>query len=279
MQLPDSISLSTRDNVQILKIDNAFATAEVSLFGGHILSYVPKHDNKDRLWVSKNALFDGKKAIRGGVPICWPWFGDHQTNSSVASHGYVRTQKWAVTKASDTTKGTLICLQPETTIGTGFDGQASLQLSIEVSSTIVIKLETTNVGDTPFDYSCALHTYFNIKDIHQCQLQGLTGNYKDKTRNFDLFETTNPYVFTEETDRVHLQQPKTLTISDSEMQTQIGSSGHDSIVVWNPWKEKSISMGDMADESYLTMLCVETAITQGHTIEAGKTHVLEQIIK
>jgi glucose-6-phosphate 1-epimerase len=107
----------------------------------------------------------------------------------------------------------------------------------------------------------------------------LSEQYSDKNRDYQIFDTSKPYRFSEETDRVHLQKPRILTIVDEQIKTDILSSGHDSIVVWNPWQNKSINMGDMGDDSYLTMLCVETAITQGQTVQPKSTHVLEQVIK
>lgn len=278
MLLTDSTSIVTRDNIQVLQINNSFATAEVSLFGGHILSFTPKYDGRERLWISQNAIFDGKKAIRGGVPICWPWFGDHSSKTDVAAHGYVRTQTWEIINSEEGETGTTVTLKPQTSKSKGFAGNAQLTLAVHVGKQLSIQLRTTNLGDAPFTYNCALHSYFAISDIHQCELLGLSEQYSDKTRGYQIFDTPQPYRFNEETDRVHLQQPITLTIVDGETKTNVLSSGHDSIVVWNPWQDKSISMGDMADDSYLTMLCVETAITQGLEAKPNETHVLEQII-
>ncbi|MFT4746307.1 MAG: glucose-6-phosphate 1-epimerase, partial [Congregibacter sp.] len=112
MLLTDSTNMIIRDGIQVLHISNAFATAEISLFGGHVLSFKPKHDARERLWISQSALFDGKKAIRGGIPICWPWFGDHSCNNDVAAHGYVRTQTWQVLNSEETDLGTTINLKP-----------------------------------------------------------------------------------------------------------------------------------------------------------------------
>ena len=149
---------------------------------------------------------------------------------------------------------------------------------LQIGQQLNIQLCTTNLGDTFFTYNCALHSYFAISDIKQCELLGLSGQYSDKTHGNQMFATPQPYGFTEETDRVHLQQPRNLSIIDEQIKTDILSSGHDSIVVWNPWQDKSNSMGDMADDSYLTMLCVETAITQGQSVAPGETHILEQTI-
>ncbi len=278
MLLTDSTNIITRDNIQLLHIDNTFATAEISLFGGHILSFKPKHDDRERLWVSQNALFDGKTPIRGGVPICWPWFGDHPSNTEVAAHGYVRTQTWEILNTEETDTGTTITLKPQTSASDGFEGNAQLTLAVHVGKQLNIQLRTTNLGDTPLTYNCALHSYFAISDINRCKLLGLSEQYSDKTRGYQMFDTPQPYRFSEETDRVHLQQPRTLTIIDEQIKTDILSSGHDSIVVWNPWQDNSISMQDMADDSYLTMLCVETAITQGQEVAPKDTHRLEQVI-
>jgi glucose-6-phosphate 1-epimerase len=279
MLLTDSTSIITQDSIQLLHIDNAFASAEISLFGGHVLSFKPKHDDRERLWVSQNAIFDGKKAIRGGIPICWPWFGAHPSNTDVAAHGYVRTQTWEILNSKETDTGTTITLKPPSSAGVGFEGDAQLTLTVHVGKQLSIQLHTQNLGDNPLTYNCALHSYFAISDINQCELSGLTEQYSDKTRAFQMFDTPQPYRFSEETDRVHQEQPRTLTIINAQIETEILSSGHDSIVVWNPWQDKSISMDDMADDSYLTMLCVETAVTQGQTVKSGETHVLEQVIK
>jgi len=279
MLLTASINVITRGNIQLLHIDNAFASAEISLFGGHMLSFKPKHDLRDRLWVSPNAVFDAKKAIRGGIPICWPWFGDHASNTDLAAHGYVRTQTWKVINSEETATGTSISLKPSTNAGDGFESDAQLTLTVHIGKQLNIQLHTTNQGDTPLTYNCALHSYFAISSINSCELAGLFGQYSDKTQGHQIFDTPLPYRFSEETDRVHQEQPKTLTIIDDSIKTEILSAGHDSIVVWNPWQDKSINMGDMADDSYLTMLCVETAITQGQEVAPKTTHVLEQIIK
>jgi glucose-6-phosphate 1-epimerase len=278
MSQPDPMQLLTRDNIQILHISNDFAVAEISLFGGHILSFKPKHDNRERLWLSEKAIFDGKTPIRGGIPVCWPWFGAHSSNANLAAHGYVRAQMWEILSNEETDSGTTITLKPHTSNGEGLAGNAQLTLVVNVGQKLTIQLHTTNSGDSAFTYNCALHSYFAISNIHQCELSGLSALYSDKTREFQFFDTPTPYRFTEETDRVHLEKPNALTIIDEQVNTDILSSGHDSVVVWNPWQDKSFTMGDMADDSYLTMLCVETAVTQGQEVKVGETHILEQII-
>lgn len=285
MLLSASCSMTTRDNIEVVTINNSHASAEISLFGAHLLSFKPKHDNRERIWLSGEAKLDGKTAIRGGVPICWPWFGDHPLKNTAAeykslpSHGLVRTQCWEMISCSDTDTGTHIVLKPKSTQGLGFSGKANLSFIVEIGKQCSLSLVTQNIGQDTFSYSCALHTYFTVNNINQCVLSGLSGAYLDKTQGMETFNTPNPYRFSGETDRVHLCQPSQVVIAEDNIKTTIHSEGHDSIVVWNPWQVKSVSMQDMDDAGYKTMLCIETASTQGQMIAPDKTHTLKQVIK
>ncbi|MFT5674867.1 MAG: glucose-6-phosphate 1-epimerase [Paraglaciecola sp.] len=285
MLLSDSTSITTQEKIQILVIDNDYAFTTVSLFGGQILSFTPKYDQRARLWLSNNAILDGKKPIRGGIPVCWPWFGDHQAvrdnlpDANFPAHGYVRTQQWKIVKCHDTSKATEVVLQPNYSQGDGFDGKAQLSLIINVGVRLSVKLVTENLAEEAFSFTCALHSYFAIADVHTCKLSGFSGDYIDKTRNWKTIATPSPYAFSEETDRVHLSTPQKISIVEDAGNIDIMSAGHDSMVVWNPWAEKSAAMIDVQDDGFQTMLCVETAITQGQTVEPGGSHTLEQIIK
>ena len=167
---------------------------------------------------------------------------------------------------------------PKTSAGQGFTGKAQLTLIVHVGKQLSVQLHTSNLGETSFSFNCALHSYFAISDINETKLLGLSGQYLDKTRHNKVFETPHPYQFNEEIDRVHLHKPERLTINHGHIKTQIFSSGHDSVVIWNPWLDKSTTMEDMLEQSYLTMLCVETAVTQGQIVLPRATHILEQTI-
>ncbi len=262
----------------VLEVENAAASARISLFGGQVLSYIPKHDMRDRLWLSKKAIWDGSKSIRGGVPICWPWFGQHPDNSQ-SMHGYVRTRMWQVQVSNQHENSTSLTLAPLDCQGAGFDAKASLSLRLTIGAELSMKLVTTNIDTKPFTYTCALHSYFNVEDIHKTGLSGLSGDYADKPRDFRIFPTPEPYRFTEETDRIHLTSAAKVNIISETFQIAILSAGHDSIVVWNPWHENSALLEDMENDGYRKMLCVETAITSGKSLAPGDSHVIEQIIR
>lgn len=261
----------------ILEIKNKAASARISLFGGQLLSFIPRHDGRERLWLSSKAIWDGSKPIRGGVPICWPWFGDHP-DKQYSAHGYVRCRIWQLLESSESEHSTNLILAPLDSQGAGVDGQASLLLNITIGIELSIKLITSNIGDHAFSYTCALHSYFKVQNIHNVNLTGLKGEYADKPSGFKRFLTPHPYRFTEETDRIHLNAANKVCIVEETLETEVYSDGHDSIVVWNPWQENSTQLADMENEDYKHMLCVETAVTKGITLEPGASHVLEQKI-
>lgn len=280
MQLSPSTKFDNTLGVTRILVDNPFAQASVSLYGGHVLSFCPKSDGRERLWLSKQAVLDGSKAIRGGIPVCWPWFSDShgQDDVSLPAHGYLRTQTWQLISSQDHHDHTELKLVPAATQGPGFSYEAEVSLVIKIGQTMSIDLHTHNPGPQPFAITCALHTYFAISDIRSVELKGIEGQYKDKTRNWQVSETPAPYRFSEETDRVHHCKSEQVTIHTEGDITKVGSTGHDSLVVWNPWQEKSVTMGDMEDSGYQTMVCVETAVTDGFTLAPGTEHHLIQTI-
>ncbi|WP_438862544.1 D-hexose-6-phosphate mutarotase [Neptunicella sp.] len=278
MQLSPSVTLESHPSViDCLEINNAFAFAKISLFGGHVLSFCPKHDQRERLWISDKSKLDGSKAIRGGVPVCWPWFGPHN-DTQYPAHGYVREQQWHVTHCQDTVKGTEIILAPETCVGAGFDGLAAVCLKVTIGKQLHIELITENIGNSPFTFNAALHSYFKIEDIEQVRLNGVSGQYIDKLAQGNVLQTPSPYTFSAETDRIHLNPLNNCQIQSTSYSTNIQSDGHDSLVVWNPWIDKSAGMSDMTHDGYQTMLCVESAITQGRVLAVNEKHCLAQTI-
>ncbi|WJG07855.1 D-hexose-6-phosphate mutarotase [Aliiglaciecola sp. LCG003] len=279
MQDSPSVSQKTIDQVDTVYIDNAFATAQISLMGAHILSFVPKSDQRDRLWLSDRAIFDNKTPIRGGIPICWPWFSDahNQVRQDLPSHGFVRTQQWTLTSSQDTTQGTSLTFTPQNTQGPGWDQPCELSLHVLVGKSLIVELITKNTSADAFKFNCALHSYFRVSDINNVELTGLDGPYSDKTQDWQMFDTPEPYQFSAETDRIHLCESPEVKIGDTQS-TLIKSSGHDSIVVWNPWQQNSTKMRDMSDDGFLTMLCIETALTQEFILGSEEEHRLRQEI-
>ncbi len=167
MQLPSSVCLQKHQDVDVLQINNDLASASISLFGGHLLSFTPHHDKRERIWVSEQAIFDNQTPIRGGVPVCWPWFSNahNQNRDDLPSHGFVRTQPWTIKSITEENGGTRVVLAPEESTGPGWAYQCDLTLTFDINKELSISLETLNKGESSFSLNCALHSYFKIDDI------------------------------------------------------------------------------------------------------------------
>ena len=276
----NSVHVSESNGLTFLDIENSNAVARISLFGGHVLSYVPKKDNKERLWVSPHAYLNGERPIRGGIPVCWPWFSDDhgREKGALPAHGFLRTQVWKLIDSRDTESGTEVTLTPSYSRAEGFEYDCAVQLVIQVGDTLSVSLETQNTGVVPFDYNCALHTYFHVDHIQDTQLTGMHGEFKDKLDDWGLKPTPSLYLITGETDRIHVEAIDNATIEvGNQAFTSVNSHGNDSVVVWNPW-QGAASISDMDPFGYKHMLCVESAITKGKTLAPGERHALTQVI-
>lgn len=283
-----SVSTSNREQLPTLTVVNRHCKAEVALFGAHLLSFIPSSDGKERLWLSETAIFDKSKPIRGGVPICWPWFAGiypdfkaHE-NSKLPAHGFVRTQDWRVIAIEESHEATIITLSP-TQLGLyGFSDDLLTCVEITFAEKCSIKLITKNTSEQPVKVTAALHTYFNVTDIHHTTIMGVEGRYIDKTRESGIFEQLLPYLINTETDRIHLQDQKNqfgfIQVISQHDKISIEQHGHDSVVIWNPWQAKSKTMADMQDNGYLDMLCIEASLTKGTVLVAQEQHELVQII-
>lgn len=280
MPAVNSVTVSETNGLTFLNINNQKARAKISLFGGHVLSFIPKSDNKERLWVSPHAYLNGERPIRGGIPICWPWFGDDhgRDKGALPAHGFLRTQMWKLIHSEETSAGTKVELQPSFTRAEGFEFDCKVTLIIEVGDELSLSLITENTGVVAFDYNCALHSYFHVDHIEHTQLKGIEGDYKDKVDDFKIKTSPTPYDISGETDRIHLSPIAHTTIEVEEQEvTRVDSIGNDSLVIWNPW-QGAASISDMDAFGYKHMVCVESAITQGKSLLPGEQHALTQRI-
>ncbi|MDQ6967232.1 MAG: D-hexose-6-phosphate mutarotase [Mariprofundaceae bacterium] len=265
----------------VIEIDNAFAQASIALQGAHILSFVPKGE-KELIWMSKDAVFTKGKSLRGGVPICWPWFGPHASDSSLPGHGPARTVNWKPVASKDLDDGrTSISLemQQDDQVKAVCGHPLQVQLHIIIGKTLEISMETKNLGDTSFTLGQALHTYFNISDVRKVHIEGLEGcEYLDKVDGFARKKQDGAVTISQETDRVYVNTGNQMRIIDAGMKRAIviRNQGSSSAIVWNPWIETAEKMGDLGQDGYLNMLCVETANAVDDVIEltAGATYVM-----
>ncbi|MGY6040645.1 D-hexose-6-phosphate mutarotase [Aeromonas sp. AE23HZ002T15] len=266
----------------VLTINNDSARAEISLFGAHVLSY-QRHGEPDSLWLSDKAVLDGSKPIRGGIPLCWPWFGPSpaRVGQGKPAHGFARTTLWMLDGVSDHEDGTLVHLSLRDSEATRalWPHAFELELDVLVGKELSLVLTTRNTGSSPIVYNAALHTYLQISAPEAVSVSGLGEPYLDKLSGQDERQQ-GVVTLSGAMDRIYRQPEPVVRVQDGERTTQVISGNHDSVVVWTPWLEGASAMADMSDDGYRTMLCVEAAITAdaGVTIAPDEEHSFSTVI-
>ncbi|MCF6217251.1 MAG: D-hexose-6-phosphate mutarotase [Gammaproteobacteria bacterium] len=265
-----------------IAIDNGAACALISIYGGQVLRFKPAGTTDDLLFLSDKAHYAQGKAIKGGVPICWPWFGDDPESRGRAAHGFARNRMWRVIETSGSDEGvTKVTLGFSDSEGTReiWPHSFELRLEISVGQSLALNLVTRNTGDKPLVITQALHTYFSVADINRVSITALDGvDYLDKVDNFSRKQQRGDITIAGEVDRIYTGVPAVLEIDDAARSraVQIESTGNKTSVVWNPWREKSANMADLDDEAYQHFVCVETANAADDRIEiaAGESYRL-----
>lgn len=266
----------------VAQIDNSLATATISLHGGQVVSWLPKHQTMPVLWVSKEAQFTPGKAIRGGVPICWPWFGAHPTDAKLPGHGYARISPWEVTSVctvgSGATEISMTMLDTDLSCA-HWSFPVRLSVRIMVGDSLEIALTTTNEGDRDIVFSEGLHTYFQVGNIADTQVFGLGDcEYVDLVSDNLRRRQVGPITFAQELGRIYLNTESACVIEDARLsrRIRINKSGSLSTAVWNPWKERAEKMGDLGPNGWQKMVCVESANALDNlmTLEEGASHTL-----
>lgn len=261
------------------------ALVEVCLQGAHVSSYRPG-GTENILWVSSTSSYQEHKAIRGGIPICWPWFGANPENSERPQHGYARNSLFTLTSsaASETEVQVILKLNPDEVPFSEWVGALQLEVEIRLSDQLWIEMRTRNLSDRPIQISDALHSYFSVSDVRHIQVPELLGcSYLDKTHSYQRLNQENPFGVVAEVDRVYLDVEKRLELVDSKVskKIRIETWGNRNLVVWNPWIEHARKMDDFEDHGYLNMLCLEPANAQPNSVDLkpGTLHRLGQCIK
>lgn len=266
----------------MIDISTANAEARVSLYGGQLLSYRPAGAGEDLLFVSDAAYYEDGKAIKGGVPVCWPWFGDDPDGLGRPAHGFVRNRLWNMVSSAELPGGDVLVVMTTGVIGGGstdWPHSAILTLEITVGKALQLTLQTENIGDSTFTLSQALHTYFRIGDIQRVSVQGLEDRYyRDKADQWAEKQQQGPVTIDDEVDRVYLDVQPELLIDDPglDRKIRIDSTGSRTAVVWNPWRTVAKAMADLEDDDYQHFICVETTNTANDCIDlpSGSQHRL-----
>ncbi len=261
------------------------ALATVYLHGGHVASWKPQGAG-DVLWLSEKSAWDAGKPIRGGVPICFPWFGPRKDASPPPAapsppHGFARLFAWSLETIQKSPRGIVITLGLRATAETRaiWPHDFLLRQHITVGEQLELALELTNSGAAAFSAELAQHTYFSVGDVRQARVTGLAGTrYIDKVDGAKEKTQEGDITITGETDRVYLNTTTPMVLDDPVKKRRITVSKQNSAasVVWNPWIAKAKAMADFGDDEWPGMICLETCSVGPHalTLNPGKVHTM-----
>ena len=252
------------------------ATAHVYTLGAHVAHYRAE-GHGPLLWVSTRSHFQPNQPIRGGIPVCLPWFAECDSRPDLPLHGFARARMWRVTQAATSSTITLeLESDPETLAIWPFEFLFRMTVTLHDGLKIVLTVE--NCHSEPITVTEALHSYFRVSDVRQVVVTGLEGaQYISVLDNSSQFEQ-DPITIRSETARIYLGTTSRCELHDPGLSRRIvvEKAGSASTVVWNPWIEKSRIMSDFGDHEWPEMLCIETGnvLADSVTIAAGDSHTL-----
>ena len=283
--------LGKKGELDCLFVQHPRFSAELLLQGAQLISFAPTQQD-NWLWLSELAQYQQGQAVRGGIPICWPWFGNAERNPEAVkalitkpeqapAHGFVRTQVWKIVEIIEQPETIQIelCTNTKAQIASSF--QLALKAVFELTATsLKVQLITENTGKNQQSFSQALHSYFPTQDIKATQLLGLDDVcYLDTLANWQEKLQQQAVEFTAETDRIYYPKAA-IYLHTPNYQAKLQSQGSQSAVVWNPWIEKSKTLSQFSAAAYLKMFCVETANAAADfvTLAPGAQHCLDMTL-
>jgi glucose-6-phosphate 1-epimerase len=258
-------------------------SGEVYLHGAHVTSWQPS-GAEEVIFVSAKSWWQPGRPIRGGIPICFPWFANRADDPSAPAHGFLRTTAWQLESIKQMGDAVRVSLSAQSDDATKQWWLADFQAYYHVTfgSELIVELAVINCGTTSLRFEEALHTYFKVGQIQQVQIDGLDAvSYLDKTDSKRKKTQDGPIVIVFETDRVYLNTAGPVEFEDRALRRRVNIAKDNSLttVVWNPWIDKAKAMPDFGDDEWPEMLCVETCNVADFAIEleAGEQHTMRAV--
>jgi len=275
----------TDSGIIAISVYNKYADAEICLYGAQVTRFMP-HDSFDVLWVSQASFFEEGKPIRGGIPVCFPWFGPHPTDPSKPAHGFARLLYWDILQIGSLETGETmvklqLCANDETRELWPYDFKATL--TVLVGRTLDVSLLVENTGDQPFEYSAALHSYFAISGLENIHIAGLQGvsYYNGFGTEIQVQEEELLPIEKEENRRYINTSNDCLVIDPMFNQIiHVSKRGSNVTVVWNPGEETAATMEDITPDGFQEFVCVETVNAYNDIIalSPGEKHTTATLI-
>ena len=261
------------------------ASGEMYLHGAHVTSWKPK-DAVEALYLSPNSLFEDGHAIRGGIPVCFPWFADKADNPAAPAHGFVRTKEWQLESIDSAGEDIVVIMstQARSDARKWWPHSFSLSCRATFGRELKVELVVTSVDSSVFTFEEALHAYFIVENIESASVRGLDAtHYLDKTDNFKEKIQSGDVQFSAETDRVYVDTARALDLVDSAAKRVITVDKQNSYtsVVWNPWAEKSAGLKDLGAGEWKRFVCIETTNVGRYAVklEPGQSHTMGMVAR
>jgi glucose-6-phosphate 1-epimerase len=266
-------------------VTSARATGEMYLHGAHVTSWKPR-GAEEVLFVSSQSQWKAGRAIRGGVPICFPWFADKSDDRAAPAHGFVRTKAWLLESVVETADAVTVTMFTESdeSAKKWWPFDFHLVHRATFGSELSLELVVTNRGGNSLRFEEALHTYLRLGHIEKTCLQGLnTVHYIDKTDSNREKIQDGAIVVVSETDRIYLNTQHDVEVEDEVLHRRLRVAKENSLttVIWNPWVQKARAMSDLGDEEWTQMVCVETSNVSAFAVDLspGQQHKMKAIIR
>jgi glucose-6-phosphate 1-epimerase len=255
------------------------------LHGAHVTSWNPA-SGQEVFFVSSRSRWEDGTAIRGGIPVCFPWFADKANDPKAPAHGFVRTKPWQLESIVGDGEAVTVSMFTDSDESTKrwWPGDFRLVHRVAFGQELRLELVLTNTGERALRFEEALHAYHRVGHIEKVRLRGLDGvHYVDKTdRNQDKAQQGDIVIRTE-TDRVYLNTKHEMELEDPVLRRRIRVAKENSFtsVIWNPWVQKARSLSDLGDDEWKQMVCIESSNVAEFAVvlAPGQQHTLKAIIR
>jgi glucose-6-phosphate 1-epimerase len=268
-----------------VRITTSEGSGEMYLHGAHVTSWKPAGED-EVLFLSAKSQWEDGRAIRGGVPICFPWFRGKTDDPKAPAHGFVRTKAWQIESITQEGGAVTVSMFTESDEGTKKWWPAEFRLVHRATfgSELSLELEVTNTGKTSLRFEEALHAYFRVGNVEMTRTQAPDAfHYYDKTDVHTQKTQLGEIMITSETDRVYLETRDPIEVEDPVLQRRIRVTKENSLntVVWNPWEQKAASISDLAKDEWTQMLCIEPSNVLSFAVELapGQQHTMKAVVR
>ena len=265
-------------------VTSAVAAGDIYLHGAHVTSWCPRGAD-EVLFLSSASTWEEGKAVRGGIPVSFPWFADKADDPKAPAHGFVRTKAWSLESITQSVGAITVTMSTASGESTKrwWPGDFRAVYRASFGKTLKLELEVHNTGATTIHFEEALHAYFKVGDVRSARVKGLDGvHYLDKTDQRREKVQQGEVEITSETDRVYLDTDNPVELIDPALHRsiQVAKQNSRTTVIWNPWSEKGEAMSDLGAGEWRQMLCIETSnvLPDGAELAPGDTHCMSAVM-